>query len=106
VSKELDLLIRKGQSLSSDIFPEVSKVSDKLYYDREAQVNWQELVDANLSTILSSSLTTEAKAAATYGSAARTTQQIFQDFNEESYESAQETVSTMNKLMDEPGDDA
>ena len=71
-------------------------------YDKEADVNWQTLVEINLSAILDSPLSTEGKAAVAYGSAARQTQQIFEDFNEEGYATANTTVEAINKLMDEP----
>ena len=100
--KELSLLFRKSQGLSSDAYEEISKVTDRLYYDKEADVNWQTLVEINLSAILDSPLSTEGKAAVAYGSAARQTQQIFEDFNEEGYATANTTVEAINKLMDEP----
>ncbi len=101
--KELSLLFRKDQGLSSDAYAEISKMTDRLYHDKTAEVNWQDLVESNLSAILDSPLPTEGKAAVAYGSAARQTQQIFEEFNEEGYAAAGETVEAMNKLMNEPG---
>lgn len=101
--KELSLMFRKTQGLSSDAYEEISKVTDRLYYDKEASVDWQALVETNLSAILSSHLPTEGKAAVAYGSAARQTQQTFEDFNEKGYDAANVTVESINKLMDEPG---
>jgi hypothetical protein len=69
--KELSLLFRKDQRLSSDAYVEISKVTDRLYYDKEADVNWQTFVESNLSAILDSPFPTEGKAAVAYGSAAR-----------------------------------
>lgn len=100
--KELSLMFRKTQGLSSDAYQEISKVTDRLYYDKEANVDWQSLVETNLSAILDSPLPTEGKAAVAYGSAARQTQQIFEEFNEEGYQAANVTVESINKLMDEP----
>jgi len=100
--KELSLLFRSQQALSPESYGEICKQSDRLYYDRDAQVNWQSLVDSNLSNILQTPLTTEAKAAVAYGSAARKTQEIFQEFNEAGYAQAEDTVLALNKLMDEP----
>lgn len=101
--QELSLMFRKAQGLSSDAYQEISKVTDRLYYDKETSVDWQSLVETNLSAILSSPLPTEGKAAVAYGSAARQTQQIFEDFNEKGYKAANVTVESINKLMDEPG---
>jgi len=101
--KELSLQFRKAQTLAPEAYAEIENSTDRLYYDRDAKVDWQALVDANLSAILQSPLTTQAKAAVTYGSAARATQQIFAEFSEEGYTSTQGTVTAMNKLMDEPG---
>ncbi len=101
--KELSLLFKKNQGLSSEAYSEISKVTDRPYYDKEADVNWQTLVENNFSAILDSSLPTEGKAAVAYGSAARQTQQIFSEFNEAGYETANMTVGAINKLMDEPG---
>jgi HD-GYP domain-containing protein (c-di-GMP phosphodiesterase class II) len=99
--KEPSLLFRKSQGLSSDAYAEISKVTDRLYHDKTAEVNWQDLVESNLSAILDSPLPTEGKAAVAYGSAARQTQHIFEEFNEEGYAAAGETVDAMNKLMNE-----
>ena len=65
-------------------------------------MNWQSLVDSNLTNILQTPLATEAKAAVAYGSAARKTQEIFQEFNEAGYAQAEDTVLALNKLMEEP----
>ncbi len=102
LGKELSLLFRKGQTLSPEAYAEVVDNTQKLYYDRDSRVNWQSLVDDNLSNILKTPLTTEAKAAVAYGSAARTTQKLLADFNEEGYETAQVTVDALNTLMKEP----
>jgi len=100
--KELSLLFRSQQALAPESYDDICKQADRLYYDRDAQVNWQSLVDSNLSNILQTALATEAKAAVAYGSAARKTQEIFQEFNEAGYSNAQDTVLALNKLMDEP----
>ena len=101
--QELSLLFRSGSSLTPEAYSDVSPSSDKLYYDKDAQVNWQSLVDSNLTEILKTSLTPEAKAAIAYKSAGRTTQKIFQDFNQEAYEEASVIVDAFHGLMEEPG---
>ncbi|MEK6710996.1 MAG: HD domain-containing phosphohydrolase [Nitrospinota bacterium] len=100
--KDLSLLFRSQQALSPESYNDIRQTSDRLYYDRDAQVNWQSLVDANLTNILQTPLATEAKAAVAYGSVARKTQEIFQDFSAAGVETAKETVITLNKLMEEP----
>lgn len=102
LGQDLSLLFRKGQGLAPESYGEISSNTQKLYYDSQSQVNWQTLVDNNLTSILQSPLKTEAKAAVAYGSAARTTQKLFADFDEAGYEVAGVTVEAMNELMSEP----
>ncbi|MDA1001059.1 MAG: HD domain-containing protein [bacterium] len=102
LGQDLSLLFRRGQDLAPEAYREISSNTQKLYYDSQSLVNWQTLVDNNLTSILKTPLATEAKAAVAYGSAARTTQKMFSEFDEEGYETAGGTVEAMNELMNEP----
>lgn len=100
--RELSLFFREGQDLAVEAYPEIAKHTDRLYYDKDAQVDWQILVDNSLSNILQAPLPVETKAAIAYGSATNLTQQIFEEFTEDGYKKAQSTVAALNRLMDEP----
>lgn len=103
IGKELSLIFRKGQNLAPEAYVEIIKDNKRLYYDKEAQVDWQALVEQNLTSILQAPLSTETKTAIAYSSATHLTQQIFEEFTEESYEDAHVTVDALHGLMDEPG---
>jgi HD-GYP domain-containing protein (c-di-GMP phosphodiesterase class II) len=100
--KELSLLFRQGQRLPFDSFAEFSRSTDRLYYDKEMSVDWETLVDFNLTFIIDSPLSIEGKAAVAYNSAIRQTERIFDDFNEETYQTANNLVECLNKMMQDP----
>ncbi len=100
--KELSLLFRQNQGLSFESYAEISQNTDRLYYDKENEVDWRSIVESNLTAILNSPLPIEGKASVAYRSASRQTQQIFENFDEESYQAANKTVEAINNLMKEP----
>ncbi len=103
VGQELSLLFREGQNLSVEAYGEFSKQTGNLFYDKEARVDWQMLVEKNLKEILQAPLPVEVKTEIAYDSITHITQDIFEEFTDKSYQSARETVEVLNRLMDEPG---
>lgn len=101
--QELSVLVRQGQSLSPEAYDEVITHSEKLYYNKEAQINWKELVVNNLSNILEVSFSLETKAKIAYEAITNFSHQIFEDFTKEGYEKTKETIDVFNGLLDEPG---
>jgi HD-GYP domain-containing protein (c-di-GMP phosphodiesterase class II) len=100
--KKLSLLFRENQGLSFESYAEISQSTDRLYYNKEVEVDWKSLIESNLTAILDSPMPIEGKAAVAYGSASRQTEQIFEDFDEEAVEMANTTVGAINTLMKEP----
>ncbi len=102
VGQELSLLFRRGQTLTAEAYGEIAGHTDKLYHDKEAEVNWDVFVDTNLPEILKLQLPIETKAEIAYGSITRTTQKIFEEFTEEGYKQAEISVDVLNHLVEEP----
>ncbi len=103
VGQELSLIFRKGQALAPEAYADIIKDNKRLYYDKEAPIDWRALVDQNLTNILQAPLSTETKTEIAYGSATHLTRRIFEEFTEDSYEEAKGTVDALHHLMDTPG---
>ncbi len=102
VGNDLVLLFPSKSTIQIEAYPEISRQTAKLYYNKEAKIDWLGLVESNLPGILQSPLPVQAKAQVAYGSATRITQKVFEEFTEETYKEVQVTVDAMNRLLDEP----
>lgn len=100
--RELSLLFRVDQILVVEAYNEIAQNTDCLYYDKEAEIDWQTIVDNSLANILQAPLPIETKTEIAYVSTTRLTQKVFEDFTVEGYQNTRSTVEVLNRLMDEP----